>query len=178
HLGGRLARGKNYFRHSGAQRTMVVELGKPHILKRQIAQAIECLRHTGSIFANVIEQRFNLRAIHQRPSSFCAANTRIASCITFFNGTEFVAASRRQSSYSGAAFAVSPDCHRAILMRTAPHCVCTSLNSRASENLFSTRQCIPIVVVSRNSTSRSADTRSGRQSTVNCTPVRPFFICT
>ena len=54
----------------------------------------------------------------------------------------------------------------------------TSTNSRASDTLFSSRQCRPMVVVSRKSRSRSAGTRSGRQSTVNCTPVRPFFICT
>ena len=68
---------------------------------------------------------------------------------------------RRQSSYSGAAFAISPDGQRAILIRTGPHSVCTSANSRARDTLFSMRQCKPMVVVSRKSKSRKADTSSG-----------------
>jgi len=34
-------RGKNYFRHAGAERTMVIELGEAQVFKRQIAKAVE-----------------------------------------------------------------------------------------------------------------------------------------
>src|SRR5450631_1745899 len=152
---------------------MMIELRKTHILKGKIAQAVQRFTHRGAVFPDVIEERLNLRSIHQRPSSGFAAKSRIASCITCFKATECEVAIFRQSSYSGAALAISLECQRAILILTGPHCVCTSVKSRASEDLFSSRQCSPIVVVSRKRTSRNEGTRSGLQSTVNCTPVRP-----
>src|SRR6185437_12692131 len=101
-----------------------------------------------AICLHIVEQRFNLRAVHQRSFSRAAANMRVACSVTCLSETELAAARRRQSSYSGLALAISPDGQRAILMRTGPHIVWTSLNSRARDTLFSIRQCMPIVVVS------------------------------
>src|SRR6516165_6311423 len=104
----------------------MIELRKSDIFKRQVPQSFESIVHCGAAVANLFEQRFDLRAIHQRSSALLDENNRIASCVTCFRGTEWAVARRRQSSNSGAAFAISPDCHLAILMRTLPHCVCTS----------------------------------------------------
>ena len=63
---GVFALGKNHLRHAGAQRAMVIHLGKSQILKGQIAQP---LQRVGTLvaFAHFVQKRFNLRAIHQRP---------------------------------------------------------------------------------------------------------------
>ena len=61
HLRGRLARGKDHLGHAGAQGAVVIELGKAHVFKGQVAQAVE----------RVIARRCGLRALHCSSASIC-----------------------------------------------------------------------------------------------------------
>ncbi len=79
HLRGGLSGGKNHLRHSGAQRAMMIELGESQVFKRQVLQPLQRVRHGGALCLHFVQQRFNLRAIHQRSSFGCvAAYIRIA----------------------------------------------------------------------------------------------------
>ena len=71
HLRRALAGGEDHLRHAGAQRAMMIELGKADVFKGQVAQAVERIVDLGAALAHFIEQRFNLRAIHQ--SSFAVS---------------------------------------------------------------------------------------------------------
>jgi len=71
HLRGRLTRREDHLRHAGAQRAMMIELGKSDVFKGQVAQAVERVADRGATLAHIIEQGFNLGAIHQ--SSFAAS---------------------------------------------------------------------------------------------------------
>ncbi len=51
---------------------MMIHLGKAQILKRQIAQPLQRIRHAGAASPHFVQQRFNLRAIHQRLLPFGA----------------------------------------------------------------------------------------------------------
>src|SRR6516164_5954584 len=101
---------------------MKIELGTTKILEGKILEARQSLRNRRAVCLNILEKRFDLRAIHQRSSSR-AASMRAACCVTCFNGTECAIAMRLQSSYSGAAFAISPEGQRAIFTSTGPHSV-------------------------------------------------------
>jgi hypothetical protein len=51
---------------------MMIELGEAKVLEGQIAQAIERIVDGGAAFADVIQQRFDLSAIHRRSFSVLA----------------------------------------------------------------------------------------------------------
>jgi hypothetical protein len=71
HLCRRLALREDHFGHSGAQRAVMVELGKAKILEGQIAQALQRFRHAGRPGTHFVQQRFNLQSIHQCLFSTC-----------------------------------------------------------------------------------------------------------
>src|SRR5581483_5986103 len=83
-------------------------------------------------------------------SGAAARYSRIASCITDFNGTCCPAAIRRQSSYSGTQLARVPF-RFATFIRTSPHLVRTGTQRRSSASRRSSRMRTPSVVVSANS---------------------------
>jgi len=61
----RFARGKDDFGHAGAERAVMIDLGKADVLERQIAQTVERVVDGGAALANFFEQRLNASAIHQ-----------------------------------------------------------------------------------------------------------------
>ncbi len=67
-LGNRLAGGEDDLRHTGAQGAVVIELGETEILEGQVAQAAQGFFHASVAVPDVVEQLFNMSAIHQRPS--------------------------------------------------------------------------------------------------------------
>jgi hypothetical protein len=72
HLRGGLALGKDYLRHAGAQRAMMVELGEAHVFKGHDLQPLKSIIHPDPALADFVEQSLDQSAIHQR-FSFAAA---------------------------------------------------------------------------------------------------------
>ena len=182
HLRGGLACGEDHLRHAGAQGAMMVELGEAEIFKRQIAQALQGFGDAGAAFAHFVEQRLRSAGDPSAPLLVAAVRRHeglhgLLHHLLEGNGVRrgesaaVLILGRGVGDLAGRP-AGDLDAH------LAPGRCSTSTNSRGSASLFSMRQCRPMVVVSRKSSSRSAGTRSGRQSTVICTPLRPFFICT
>ena len=68
HLLHGLARCKEHFGHAGAQRAVMIELGKTKVFERQIAKAVQGFIHGGAALAHFVQQRLNICTIHQRPS--------------------------------------------------------------------------------------------------------------
>jgi hypothetical protein len=65
-----LAGGKYDFGHAGAEGAVMIELGKTDVFERQVAQPVEGIVDGGAALTDFVEQRFDLRAIHQ--GSFAA----------------------------------------------------------------------------------------------------------
>ena len=123
---GVLLGGKDHFGHPGAQRAVMIDLGKAQVLEGQMCAAAPAPRprRCGPRALRSTALQCATRSISALPSSgacFAPPNARIASCITCFSGTPCSRAILRQTSYSGDAFATSPDGQRAILIRTLPH---------------------------------------------------------
>jgi hypothetical protein len=63
-LCGRLAGAKNNLWHAGAERAVMIEFGESNVLEREVAETVKGIVHAGLAVANLIEQCFDLRAVH------------------------------------------------------------------------------------------------------------------
>jgi hypothetical protein len=63
-VGDGFAGGEDDLGHAGAQGAVMVELGKAHVFKGEVAEALEGGGDVGAAFADLSEQGFDLGAVH------------------------------------------------------------------------------------------------------------------
>ena len=65
HLPGGLARGKNHLWHPSAQRAVMIDFSEAQVFEWQILQPVNRIINLQAALAYIVQQRFNVCAVHQ-----------------------------------------------------------------------------------------------------------------